>query len=146
VYNKSFSMYIQKVTPFSDGIGADMKTGLDISGILYKQKAEIFNDVQLGENKPGLETVLKKGLPISYPVKLLFTARIDTVLWLDKAIEVACDLDAIKIGRPDADDLVDLEIKISVEDASSDEIGSIVSLLKHTVPAQIKSSQEELFK
>jgi len=146
VYNNSHSMYIQKVTPFSDGIGENMKTGLDITGIIYKQKAEIFSDVQLGENKPGLDVVLKKGLPISYPVKLLFTARIDTILWLDKDIEVACDLEEIKISKPDAEDLVDVVVKMSVEDASSDEIGSIVSLLKHTVPASIKSSQEELFK
>jgi hypothetical protein len=146
VYNKSFSCYLRKITPTSDGIGAAMKTGLIIDGIVRKQKAEIFNDVQLGENKPGLEAVLKEGLPIYYPVKLLFTARIDTVLWLDKDIEVACDLEEIKIGKPDDEELVDVEIKISVEDASSDEIGSIVSLLKHTVPAQIKSTQEELFK
>ena len=146
MYNKKLTVCVTATTPSASSDSDELTTNMMIGLVAHKQSTEILDDVEFGEAKDGLKTLLETNLPIKYPVSLAYTGRADAVLKFPGCDPIDCELGEIEISKPDSEKLIQVKLKIFLEDVSAEDAGTIVTNLKKTIDITIESVQEELFK
>ena len=144
MYNKSFALDVQGVSPFAYEINEEPFTGITITGTIRTNDAMILDDVDFGDKKDGVRHILSGALPIAGDVALDYVSRKDLLMVFGEVGPLAVELTEIQTGKLDDQGNVTLRVKLKIKRVKQEAAGVIVTQLKEVVTVTLRTTQQDL--
>jgi hypothetical protein len=144
MYNKSFALDVQGVSPFAYEINEEPFTGITITGTIRTNDATILDDVDFGDKKDGIGLILAGALPIAGDVALDYVSRKDLLMVFGEVGPLGVELTEIQTGKLDEQGNVTLRVKLKIKRVKQEAAGVIVTQLKEVVTVTLRTTQQDL--
>lgn len=144
MYNSTLSVKIESVAPYSTEKKGKTEQGINISASMSVGNAKIFDDVDFGKNKNGLDHILNGSLPIKgAAVRLSFIKKKDTTITIEKMKDVPVVVDDIFTGSI-KNGSIPVKLKLNVKQLDEKIAGLLGAALNDDIEITIKTTQMEL--
>ena len=144
MYNAILSVKIESVAPYSTEKKNKTEQGIFVTASMQVGDAKIFDDVDFGKNRNGLQNKLNGSLPVrGTAVHLAFIKKKDTTIDVEKVKGVPVTIDDIFTGSI-KNGSIPVKLKLNIKKLDEEIAGLFAAALNDDVEIKIKSSQQDL--